>query len=301
MRFLSDMRFLVDTWRRIGARLYLALGFAVFLTLLSSAVGVYYFERSGDLNFQVRSESVPVLESSWIAAREGERLRSLGLGLLSDPGAGLESMQTRSATESLGRIEEALSRVSGVPSLAPDADATHEAAFHLASIIDQIVANRDALKTANEAASDLMVQLDASSAGNTASEDALSVLEKALRAEDESVWQDLWDEYAAMSASGIDPELASLAGDGGVFSVRGLQFALRSRTGDLAAEFSEASGAMDEAVSALLANSRAESAGALESAVKSFDQGRVLLAAVSVASVVAAILAAWLWVGNGVD
>ena len=59
------MRFLVDTWRRIGARLYLALGFAVFLTLVSSAVGVYYFERSGDLNFQVRSESVPVLEASW--------------------------------------------------------------------------------------------------------------------------------------------------------------------------------------------------------------------------------------------
>ena len=35
------MSFLFATWRRIGARLYLALGFAVFLTLVSSAVGVY--------------------------------------------------------------------------------------------------------------------------------------------------------------------------------------------------------------------------------------------------------------------
>ena len=83
------MRFLVDAWRRIGARLYLALGFAVFLTLASSAVGVYYFERSGDLNFQVRSESVPVLEASWIAIREGERLRVLGLELASDPDSGI--------------------------------------------------------------------------------------------------------------------------------------------------------------------------------------------------------------------
>ena len=76
------MRILVDTWRRIGARLYLALGFAVFLTLVSSAVGVYYFERSGDLNYQVESESVPALEASWTAAREAERLRAVGTGLV---------------------------------------------------------------------------------------------------------------------------------------------------------------------------------------------------------------------------
>ena len=79
------MRFLIDVWRRIGTRLYIALGFAVFLTLVSSVVGVYYFERSGDLNFQVRSESVPVLEAAWSAAREGERIRSIGLGLIGDP------------------------------------------------------------------------------------------------------------------------------------------------------------------------------------------------------------------------
>ena len=63
------MSFLIDRWRRIGARLYLALGFAVALTLVSGAVGVYYFEQSGDLNYQVRSESVPALEASWTAAR----------------------------------------------------------------------------------------------------------------------------------------------------------------------------------------------------------------------------------------
>ena len=37
-------------FRRIGTKLYAALGLAVLLTLLSSGVGVYYFEVSGDLN-----------------------------------------------------------------------------------------------------------------------------------------------------------------------------------------------------------------------------------------------------------
>ena len=60
-----NMRFLIDRWRRIGVRLYLALGIAVFLTLVSAAVGVYYFEQSGDLNYELESESVPALEASW--------------------------------------------------------------------------------------------------------------------------------------------------------------------------------------------------------------------------------------------
>ena len=76
------MRFLIDRWRRIGVRLYIALGIAVFLTLVSAAVGVYYFEQSGDLNYELESESVPALEASWAAAREAERLRVLGLGVV---------------------------------------------------------------------------------------------------------------------------------------------------------------------------------------------------------------------------
>ena len=59
------MGFIIARWHRIGARLYLALGFAVLLTLVSSAVGVHYFERSGDLNFQVQSQAVPLLENAW--------------------------------------------------------------------------------------------------------------------------------------------------------------------------------------------------------------------------------------------
>ncbi len=97
---------LKNIWQRIGTKLYLALGFAVFLTLVSSAVGVYYFERSGDLNYQVRSESVPALEASWAAAREAERLRSIALGLLAEPGIEGDTQEVNSASESLGRLEK---------------------------------------------------------------------------------------------------------------------------------------------------------------------------------------------------
>ena len=57
----------------------MALAFAVLLTLVSSGVGVFYFERSGDLNYEAEQQTVPVLEASWEAAREVERLQTLGL------------------------------------------------------------------------------------------------------------------------------------------------------------------------------------------------------------------------------
>ena len=96
------MRFLLDPWRRIGARLYLALGFAVLLTLGSSAVAVYYFERSGDLNHRVQTEAEPALDASWAAAREAERLLSLGLRLMVQNAAGVS---TDTATASLERLD----------------------------------------------------------------------------------------------------------------------------------------------------------------------------------------------------
>ncbi len=111
------MRFLIDAWRRIGTRLYIALGFAVFLTLVSSMVGVYYFERSGDLNFQVRSESVPMLEAAWSAAREGERVRVLGLGLLSDPDSTSVDSPAEPLEATLKRLEADLGVVGTVPAL----------------------------------------------------------------------------------------------------------------------------------------------------------------------------------------
>ena len=148
---------------------------------------------------------------------------------------------------------------------------------------------------------DLQVRLDSLSPTGNASVSSLSVLQRALSAEDEET---VGRRYGTSTRPWRDPALTpnwlSLAGDDGVFTVRGLQLALDSRSDELSSEFDRASAVMDEAVSGLLSGSRAASAVALESSVQSFDQGRVLLAAVSVASVLAAILTAWLWVGNGV-
>ena len=295
------MGFLVDTWRRIGARLYLALGIAVFLTLVSSAVGVYYFERSGDLNFQVRNESMPVLEASWTVIREAERLRVLGLELASDPESGLGRVQTDSATESLGRLENALSVVSGVSALSADAQGVQDVAYGLVAVIDELALNRAAVLDANAVAADLRDQVDRLRVGSGTSIAILSVLERMLLAEDAGTLEGLWDEFAAVAASDVDPAAESLVGDSdGIFAIRGQQLALRARARELVGDFEGSSMTLEDATSGLLAGARSESAAALESSVRAFDEGRILLAAVSVVSVVVATLAAWLWVGNGV-
>ena len=293
------MRFLLDRWRRIGARLYLALGFAVFLTLVSSAVGVYYFERSGDLNYQVREESVPALEGSWTAAREAERLRVLGLGLLAGPESGVVDFQPDSVVQSLARLESALTEVSGVPALASDARAVNDAAHDLAAVIDNLAVKREALLSANTTASDLRARLDGLSSHTGSSQAALSVLQQALQADDEVALERHWNEFAILYAAGLDPAVASLGEDQGVFAVRGQQLALWANIAGLTATFDDAGASLDGSVSALLAASRANSSETLGLAVSSFDRGRLLLTLISVISVIAATLAAWLWVGNG--
>ena len=288
------MRFLSDTWRRIGARLYLALGFAAFLTLVSSAVGVYYFERSGDLNYRLESESVPVLEAAWTVAREAERLRVLGLGLLAEPAAGFEHSRADSAAASLERIDADLTKVRGIPVLASDADVVRDAAYDLGEVIDELVVYRDGVSSANAEAVDLLASLEGLEA-DPASSEVAAMLGRMLRANDEATLDRLWDEFARLPAAGLDPTFGNR-----VYVARGQQLALRARANELAADFDAAGAALDGSVSVLLAGARAESSATLESSVRSFDEGRVLLAVISVASVAAATLMAWLWVGQGV-
>ena len=294
------MRFLQDMWHQIGTRLSLALGFAVLLTLVSSGVGVYYFEQSGDLNDQVRSESVPVLEASWVAAREVERLRVLGVGLLTEPDSGLVDTQANSVTDSLGRLDDALERVIGVQTLAPGALEVQGAAYEMARIIDDLALARDATSAANGAADYLWVRLNGLTPDSEESEIALSVLRQALAADELAELERLLNQLAGSLTAGLDPTVASLWGDKrGVFAVRGEQIALRDRTMSLAASFDESSAAAEASVSDLLTGSRALSSETVDLAVSSFDQGRLLLTVISVISVIAATLAAWLWVGNG--
>ena len=293
------MRFIIDRWRRIGTRLYLALGFAVALTLISGGVAVYYFEQSGDHNYRVQSESVPALESSWIAAREAERLRILGLEVVADAESGFQRQDTKAIAKSLQNLETALESVSGVQTLATDAQAVSDAAYDLAEVIDSLVVARDALLTANDLALDYRLRLATTSSDIGESEAALSVLRQALQAQDDPSLQGMLERFLSIHATGIDPAVSSLGEGAGVFYIRGQQLVLETNIRELAASFDESSAALESSVTALLTASDEHSSEALGLAVSSFDEGRTLLAGISVVSVIAATLAAWIWVGNG--
>ena len=292
------VNFFIEKWRRIGARLYLALGFAVTLTLVSGAVGVYYFEQSGDANYEVQSESVPALEASWAAARESERLRNLGLGLIAAE-FGFQGSEQEAVAESLERLETALNGVRSVPELAPLTPAVSDAAYNLAQVMDSLALNRNELQTANESAADYRSRLTAASSDIGESEAALSALRQALQVEDDEALQGLWDEFSNLNAAGIDPVVASLGEGEGVFYVRGWQLALEANIDSLAESFDTSSVTLTNSVSDMLEASGAHSAESLGVAVNSFDEGRTLLTAISVISVIVATLSAWLWVGNG--
>ena len=293
------MRFIIDRWRRIGTRLYLALGFAVALTLISGGVAVYYFEQSGDHNYRVQSESVPALESSWIAAREAERLRILGLEVVADAESGFQRQDTDALVRSLERLDSALNDVSGVPALATDAQAVSDSAYDLAEVIDNLVVLRGAILSSNQVADAYGLRLATTSSDIGESDAALAVLRQVPQAEDDATLQGLWAEFSRIHATGIDPAVSSLAEGEGIFYLRGQQLALEANTRDLAASFEESSAALESSVTALLTASSEHSSEALGLAVSSFDEGRTLLAGISVISVIAATLAAWIWVGNG--
>ena len=295
------MSFFIDRWRRIGTRLYIALGFAVLLTLVSSAVGIYYFEQSGDLSFRISSESVPALDAAWSADREASRLRSLGLRFLSDPETDINGQQSDSVADTLNRLENELTIVGGVPTLVTDAEEVHDAAFDLAGVIDELEINRDALLEANSAAAEIQSRLINVQLESGADARAYGLLGRALSAADQERLDGIWDEFVGASTAGVAQELADLAGgDSGAFAVRGRQLLIETRIQELASSFDATSELLDDAVSDLVSNASAESSANLDSAGQSFDQGRLLLAVISVASVVAATIAAWIWVGNGI-
>ena len=84
-----------------------------------------------------------------------------------------------------------------------------------------------------------------------------------------------------------------------MFYVRGWQLALEANIDSLAESFDTSSVTLTNSVSDMLEASGSHSSESLRVAVSSFDEGRTLLTAISVTSVIVATLAAWLWVGNG--
>ena len=293
------MGFLIDKWRGIGPRLYLALGFAVVLTLISSAVGVYHFERSGDLNYRAESESVPALEASWAAAREAQRLRDLGLQLTTATGPEVEELRL-SAESAIARLSENLAVARSVPELDADALEVWDKANGLAFAIENLAVSRLTSQQADEATTSLRQAVSSIPEGVEPPADYLLLLDEMLRADDGAELDALWEEdlNALNARAPLEPSL--IAAVETVFSARHQQLALRAPDQDRVAAVGSASALLDSSVSNLLERASSHNAEAVGLTVLSFDEGRVWLAVISIVSVAAATLASWLWVGNAV-
>ena len=138
------MRFLINRWRQIGTRLYLALVFAVVLTLLSSAVGIYYFERSGDLSYRIRSESAPAVDAAWAAALSAEKLRSYGREVIAGSGSAGPATAQADVGDILTELDASLSRLVALKDLESLALAVQDSAYAMAGVIDRLVAGPQA-------------------------------------------------------------------------------------------------------------------------------------------------------------
>ncbi len=295
------MRYLLDRWRGIGTRLYLALAFAVLLTLVSSGVGVFYFERSGDLNYEAEQQAVPVLEAAWEAARDVERLQTLGLETVSGTGAPSPEIQKEAVGQSLDRLNGSLSLVGSVPELFEGASRANEGSFALASVIDALAENRADAQAADAQVVRLQEIMAAIPPESAESVEGLRLLEQALQARDSAELEGMLEEFRTLTASGLEQPVVDVGGGAeGVFTVRRLQLALAGQRTDLIGLFEASSAALETSTSALLEQTQTYSTETLGQAVQSFDEGRVLLAVISIVSVVAATIAAWFWVGNAV-
>ena len=280
------MGFLTASWRRIGARLYLALGFSVLLVILSSSVGVYYFERSIEISDRVRLLIFPSHEAAWSAAREVDGLRILGLGILARTSGGVDSS---GVTASIGRLEEHLSRVSGSRALLEQRSVVQEDFYALVEVIDGLLLHRGVLDGLEADLAELHSHMDGLEPGQR------DILDRGLEAAGPAALEAHWPLMSDLVADGVAPALVEE-----VYRVRAQQLELQRQSDDLVVSLEARGGVLEGSVVNLVELAGRESDATLMLSVTAFDRGRLILVVVSVVGVLAATLVAWFWVGRGV-
>ena len=290
------MNFLLDKWRNISTKLYLALAFAVLLTLISSAVGVYYFERSGNLNYDAKQQSVPVLEAAWDASRQAKEMRAIGLETISGTGNHNGDDTRKAISLSLNTLREALRRTSSTPGLYQASSQANNSAQQLANTANALVTNRTSTQEAGSRVSELNEILtrlgDAQGAG---------ALREAMATGDADQLETGLREFTHRAATGLPPPVVAAAGGNeGVYATKRLQLALEARKAELTALFEQRSSVLESDTSTLLEQAQTHARETLDLSVQSFDEGRILLATISMMSMISATIAAWFWVGNAV-
>ena len=169
-----------------------------------------------------------------------------------------------------------------------------EDAYRLAGVIDNLVAANAALEAARLEVAALSPEHAALAHAGDSSAGAVSLISLMLVSDSAASLESLWEEFSVLD--GLDAVAADLGLR--VYEARALEFSALQRLAFLSAAMEEAGASLDSSVASLVDTATDSASSALVSSVAEFDQGRVLLFLVSVASVVGTTLTAWLWVGN---
>ena len=279
-------------WGRIGTKLYLALAFAMVLTLVSGWVGVWHFENSGRHTYRVRDESVPVLEAAWQVYGDAQTLRRMGMARL-----GVIDSSDVHAAES--RIHDGLHRVSSVSGLRTAADRVGHSAHAVAGHVEELIVARREMANSAKQVEDVITRVDLAASANPELLSAMVLVRAALRADDSARLARLRAEMDDMMArpAVVPSGYSALFED--VFDIQGEYLRWAQMVADIESSLEADALVMGAALDDLLVASRHESSSALTASVESFDRGRVILLAISGSSVLAAVVVAWLWVGRG--
>ena len=280
-------------WGRIGTKLYLALAFAVALTLVSGWVGSWHFENSGRHTYHVRDEAVPVLESAWQVYGDAQILRRMGLARL-----GVIDDSDVQAAE--GRILDGLGRVSASRDLQRVAGRVGSSAHDVARHVEELIAARSEMASSAEDVEDVITRVDLAASGNPELLSAMVLVRAALRADNSERLARLRAEMDELMTRPVVVPAGYSALIDDVFAVQGEQLQWAERVAETEAALEADALVMQAALDDLLAQSRNESSSALTASVESFAQGRVILMAISAASVAAALVVAWLLVGRAI-
>ncbi len=291
-------------FRRIGTKLYAALGLTVLLTLLSSGVGVYYFEVSGGLSHGLSREAFPAVEGAWRASDVAARITAFGereLSRVAEGRVSVDGLPTVSAEADLlvEELRTALSRPGGLAGLSEPSDRVLQsswAAVDVLSGLDEIGAVMSRLRLRSDEIREAL------GSGSFPSSDsgASRVVYAALSATTIEALDLEWENYAVITEAGTpsDSTRELVEGDDGVFAVRQSWLSTSELIVGLSADFDARSAVVLAEADHLVDEVSGVAALALDGSLASFDRGRVLLFGISAVSVLLATLVAWLWVGN---
>ena len=277
------MNFLLQVWRRIGTRLYLCLGFAVTLTMVSSAVGIYYFEQSGEATYDVRTLYVPAATAALEAQREGAAL------LLLQQDAQEGALEPNAIEERLDQIDAHLSGVTAIPNLTDQAKDAQQAVYQAAN---------DLQGSATAASTALQYQALADEATLESQElkpEERGAIASLLAATSQKALEEEWQALGQLED--LDQQALDTAHK--AFQAKGATIQLQPQL-ERALKAAKSSGeAMTQELAGLKEEAESQAETRLEDSVGLFDRGRQLLTLISVLSVTLASITAWLLVGNG--